>query len=88
MKRKVFIDMINDIADYYVTNKSTIRETAKYFGLSKSYVHMLFNKYLKDYNFDLYTKVREVTDINSKERYYRGGEATKLHFIKLKNKNL
>ena len=65
------------VAEYLVYNKSTIRKTAKYFGISKSTVHNDLSKRLKKLNFALYKNVRQILNINFKEKYIRGGIATK-----------
>lgn len=39
-----------DIIDYYMSNSKGIRCVASYFGLSKSYVGALINRYIKENN--------------------------------------
>ncbi|MGJ0847449.1 sporulation transcriptional regulator SpoIIID [Tissierella praeacuta] len=73
-------------ANYLINNNSTIRETAKYMGVSKSTVHKDLIIRLKDINHSLYEKVREVLDANWEERYIRGGLATKERYERLKEK--
>ncbi|TCU72893.1 putative DeoR family transcriptional regulator (stage III sporulation protein D) [Tissierella praeacuta] len=73
-------------ANYLIKNNSTIRETAKYMGVSKSTVHKDLIIRLKDINHSLYEKVREVLDANWEERYIRGGLATKERYERLKEK--
>lgn len=65
-------------AEYYIKNKTTIRETAKHFGVSKSTVHLDLTKRLKNINLDLYNKSLELMKSNKEIRNVRGGEATKL----------
>ena len=66
-------------ANYLVDNKSTIRQTAKHFHISKSTVHKDVTQRLKSIKnrSDLFKKVRAVLDINTSERHIRGGESTR-----------
>ena len=52
------------LANYMIENKSTVRQAAKVFGVSKSTVHKDLTE-------------REVLDLNKSERHIRGGMATK-----------
>lgn len=72
------------LGEYIVDNKATVRSTAKAFGISKSTVHTDVSERLKRINYDLYTNVREVLDINKEERHIRGGLATKEKYQKLR----
>lgn len=76
---------ILEIADYFATNNSTVRETAKKFGVSKSTVHKYLRDYLKDLNYDLYLECKKVLEKNLEERHIRGGIATQNKF---KNKEM
>ncbi len=68
------------LATYIIENKTTVRETAKKFGISKSTVHKDVTEKLSKINYPLYYKVNEILEINKKERHLRGGEATKLKY--------
>lgn len=68
------------LAEYLVENRSTVRAVASKFGVSKSTVHKDITQNLKKINPELYTKAKEVLEINKKERHLRGGEATKRKF--------
>lgn len=62
----------------YITEKGcTVRQAAKYFGISKSTVHTDVAVRLKKIDPELYNEVRAVLDINKEERHIRGGMATK-----------
>ena len=65
------------LGQYMIDNKSTVRDTAKRFGVSKSTVHKDVTARLKLCNNVLYDQVREILDENKSERHLRGGEATK-----------
>lgn len=62
---------------YILENKSTVRACAKIFGISKSTVHKDVTERLKKNNPQLYKDVKEILNINKKERHIRGGLATK-----------
>ena len=72
------------IASYMLENKTTVRATAKKFGISKSTVHKDITYKLKNTNKELYTQVQELLAINKNERHIRGGEATKQKFLRQK----
>ena len=67
-------------ARYLIENKSTVRETANFFGISKSTVHKDITVKLKRLNYELYKEVEKILEINKLERHIRGGEATRKKF--------
>ncbi len=73
------------LAEYVYKRKSTVREAALKFGVSKSTVHKDVTTRLKQIDYALYLSVKEVLDLNLKERHVRGGNATKARYLKLKN---
>ena len=73
------------IAHYIVETKDTVRSTAKMFGISKSTVHKDVSERLLKINPELAREVREVLDENKSERHIRGGMATKMKYLNLKN---
>ena len=72
------------LAEYIIENKSTVREAAKKFGISKSTVHIDVSQRLKKINPSLYIEARKILDINKAERHIRGGMATKLKYESMK----
>ncbi len=62
---------------YIIESKSTVRATAKKFGISKSSVHSDVTKRLRKINPELFSEVRKVLDVNKEERHIRGGIATR-----------
>ena len=56
---------------YIIESKSTVRATAKKFGISKSTVHSDVTKRLRKINPELFSEVRK------EERHIRGGIATR-----------
>ena len=83
-RKNSLYDRCEIIAKYIITNNSTVRSAAKYFGLSKSTVHKDITCHLEKINPPLFGAVREILDKNKSERHLRGGEATKQHYINLK----
>ena len=74
------------LARYVIENNSTVRETAKVFGISKSTVHKDITEKLSKINFILYETVFRVLEKNKSERHIRGGEATKRKYRLNSNK--
>ncbi len=70
------------LGEYIVKTNSTVRATAKQFGISKSTVHKDITKTLIKYDKSLYKKVENVLQINKQERHLRGGEATRIKYEK------
>ena len=66
-----------ELANYVIDNKSTVREAAKKFGVSKSTVHKDVTERLKKYNPGLYRQVKKILEKNKEERHIRGGIATR-----------
>lgn len=64
-------------ADHIINNRSTVREVAKYYGISKSTVHKDVTARLYHIDRSRYDEVREILNQNKAERHIRGGMATK-----------
>lgn len=69
-----------EVAHYIIKHRSTVRDTAKIFGCSKSTIHKDLTHRLPIINQRLAGEVREILDINKAERHIRGGKATKLKY--------
>lgn len=72
-----------EIAKYIIGNNTTVRQTAKKFGVSKSTVHKDVSERLQYINPVLAGEVRKVLEVNKAERHIRGGMATKEKYAKL-----
>ena len=66
-----------ELASYIVENRSTVRATAKKFGISKSTVHKDLTERLYYANRPLYNEVKELLEYNKSQRHIRGGIATR-----------
>ena len=70
-----------DIANYIVEHNTTVRQTAKQFGISKSTVHKDVAERLVLINPSLAAQARKVLDMNKSERHIRGGLATREKYL-------
>ena len=75
---------VSDLAAYVIENGATVRSAASRFGISKSTVHKDLTQRLKRQDPLLYAAVREVLLRNKQERHLRGGNATKLKYLREK----
>lgn len=73
------------LARYIIENNTTVRETAKIFGISKSTVHKDITEKLSKVNKALFLEVEKILQKNKSERHLRGGEATKQKYLKIHN---
>ena len=71
-----------DIANYIIENNTTVRQTAKQFGISKSTVHKDVTERLEQINPALAGEARKVLEINKSERHIGGGLATKDKYMR------
>ncbi len=69
-----------EIAEHIINKKSTVRQAAKVFGVSKSTVHKDVTERLPKINPLLANKVKKILDKNKAERHIRGGKATKMKY--------
>lgn len=67
-------------AQYIIDNQSTIRDTAKAFGVGKTTVHVDLIKRLPKLDKTLFDRVCMILDYNTEDRANRGGESTKRRY--------
>lgn len=65
------LKLVQDVVNFYDNNRSTVRETAKHFGISKSTVHHYITSVLPN------ELSLEILSTNKLEAHIRGGQATK-----------
>lgn len=65
------------LGEYIAEKKTTVRQTAKQFGVSKSTVHKDVSDRLKKIDPLLYAQVLPILEKNKQERHIRGGIATR-----------
>ncbi len=73
------------LAKYIIETKDTVRGAAKKFGVSKSTVFKDVTDRLSEINPEMYSEVRKILDENKAERHIRGGQATKIKYLKMRN---
>lgn len=73
------------LAYYILEKQTTIRATAKVFGIPKSTVHHDLSTKLKYINYSLFKEVKQLLKKNFNIKHIHGGESTKLKYQKLKN---
>ncbi|MBR1739651.1 MAG: sporulation transcriptional regulator SpoIIID [Ruminococcus sp.] len=71
------------LGEYTVAKRSTVRSTAKAFGISKSTVHKDLTEKLPRIRPALFKRVKAVLEENKQERHIRGGLATKRKYESL-----
>jgi len=72
---------------YILANAATVRQTAEVFGISKSTVHKDVAERLPRINKELAEEVKKILEKNKAERHLRGGEATRLKYIKIERQS-
>jgi putative DeoR family transcriptional regulator (stage III sporulation protein D) len=73
-------ERVIELALYLIEKRSTVRGTAKIFGISKSTVHKDVTERLIKIDQKLAHQIRKILEINKAERHIRGGQATKEKF--------
>lgn len=81
--KEYITDRVLMLAEYTISKKATVRDTAKKFGVSKSTVHKDFIDRLPEINPQLAEEVKAVMEINKSERHIRGGNATRMKYAKV-----
>lgn len=69
------------VAHYIIETKSTVRQTARQFGVSKSTVHKDVTQRLLQINPSLAGEAHAVLELNKQERHIRGGLATRRKYL-------
>ncbi len=69
------------LGEYLIEHQTTVRATAKIFGISKSTVHKDVTQNLKKINPSLFADVQKLLSKNKEERHLRGGEATRQKYM-------
>ncbi|WP_035294661.1 MULTISPECIES: sporulation transcriptional regulator SpoIIID [Clostridiaceae] len=73
-------ERVMEVAEYIISSKSTIRKTAKAFGVSKSTIHKDMTERLPKLNPQIAREAKNILDLNKAERHIRGGKATKMKY--------
>lgn len=78
-------ERVLNVGEKFVLQKEqnpTVRSIAKEFNVSKSTIHKDVSERLKECNLSLYKEVQEILEKNIEERHLRGGEATKIKYLR------
>ncbi|MFW5999398.1 MAG: sporulation transcriptional regulator SpoIIID [Halanaerobiaceae bacterium] len=68
---------VKAVGNYIYETKSTVRQAARIYGVSKSTVHKDVTERLLRIDPELAARVKKVLEYNKAERHIRGGEATR-----------
>lgn len=71
------------LGEYLAKTRTTVRQAAAVFGVSKSTVHKDVTEILRHVDRALYDEVSRVLATNKQERHLRGGEATRRKYRQL-----
>ena len=76
MAREIY--NIDDMINYLINNKSTIRETAKYYGIPKSTFFYKLKKYSVFIDEEKLAQLNNILNTNFNNKHIKGGISTKL----------
>ena len=79
-------ERVLELARYIIDTRSTVRDAAKKFRVSKSTVHKDVTERLLEINPGLASEVKDVLENNKAERHLRGGMATREKYQHAKEK--
>ena len=82
------IKRVIDVANHIIDTKDTIRETAKKFNISKSTIHKDLQERLSEIDIIKYKKVKKILEEHKETRHIKGGESTRLLFLRKKQVTL
>ena len=71
-----------EVANYIITTKNTIRETAIHFNVSKSTIHKDLQERLYQIDTVKYNDVKKIMKEHIQTRHLKGGESTRQLFLK------
>lgn len=80
---KYIVGRVLEEAIYMLENKSTVRDIANVYNVSKSTVHKDLQERLREINGDLHEEVDKIFKEHIEVRHIRGGESTKKKYLKL-----
>lgn len=72
---------VTDVALYMQKHRATVRQAARFFGLSKSSVHQDMTQRLPLIDEGLACCIRELMRYNKSVRHLRGGESTRRRYL-------
>ena len=82
------IKRVLKVANHIIDTKSTIRETAKMFNISKSTVHKDLQERLCQIDIKKHNLIKEILNEHIETRHLKGGESTRQLFLRKKQVTL
>ena len=82
--KKEIQERVKNEAKYILKTELTIREIAKKYNVSKSTVHKDLQSRLKDIDSNMFLLVNNILKKHIYLRHIRGGESTRIKYIRLK----
>lgn len=82
--RENLSERVIEEARYMIETGKTVREIAAVFNISKSTVHKDLQERLSKLNPSLHVEVARILDEHTEVRHIRGGESTKIKYLKLR----
>lgn len=80
---RAITNRVIDEAKYMIDTNDTVRQISKIFKVSKSTVHKDLHERLKYLDKILYDKVDNILKYHTDIRHIRGGESTRIKYLKL-----
>ncbi len=80
-------ERVRGMAKQFVDNKTTVREVASQFGVSKSTAHKDLTERLSEVDPNMYEQVDELLQYNKSTRHIRGGNSTKEKYLATRTKD-
>lgn len=68
---------------FMLEHRTTVRDTAKHFNVSKSCTFVDLKQRLKTFNIELYYEIEDMLSMNKATRHIRGGESTRRKYSEL-----
>jgi hypothetical protein len=88
MSSRVDVDELSKIVvDYLIKYKTTYRNTAMVFGISKSTV-LKYVERMEWLDMMRYVQARKVVEWNISQRAFRGGSGTRMRWEKVRGENM
>ncbi len=81
---KMIRNRVEEVSNYILKTKQTVRETAKIFGISKSTVHKDIQERLKELDLSKYNQIEKIFKEHIETRHILGGQSTKIKYQQIK----
>ncbi|MBQ7137183.1 MAG: sporulation transcriptional regulator SpoIIID [Bacilli bacterium] len=80
---KYIVNRVLEEASYMLEHKSTVRDIANIYKVSKSTVHKDLQDRLREINVKLHCEVDKIFKEHIEVRHIRGGESTKQKYLRI-----